>query len=260
MTAGLPIAIRPERLEDAAAIHNLLIAAFKGPMEANLVERLREGGHLVLAQVAVEGTAERWVTPFGHAMIAGLGLWLVWRGARGIWAATQGRAGADPHADDHSHPGHDVHGHDGHHAHGHHHDHAHDHHHGGPDHVHGPHCGHAHGPSLEEVAKVRTWRDGLALVAGIALRPCSGALFVLILTWQLGVALAGVVLALIGLLGSLYVRPRRVWVRARRSDGETHVEVAGLDRSGGGDLAAELHEIVGALGPGTPADRREEET
>jgi cytochrome c biogenesis protein len=74
------------------------------------------------------------------------------------------------------------------------------------------------------------------------------------------VALAGVVLALIGLLGSLYVRPRRVWVRARRRDGETHVEVAGLDRSGGGDLAAELHEIVGALGAGTPADRREEET
>ncbi|CAN0498127.1 unnamed protein product, partial [Phaeothamnion confervicola] len=57
MTARPPIAIRPERLEDAAAIHNLLIAAFKGPMEANLVERLREGGHLVLAQVAVEGTA-----------------------------------------------------------------------------------------------------------------------------------------------------------------------------------------------------------
>jgi cytochrome c biogenesis protein len=79
------------------------------------------------------------------------------------------------------------------------------------------------------------------------------------------VALAGVVLALIGLLGSLYVRPRRIWVRARRRDGETHVEMAGLDRSGGGDLAAELHEIVGALRPGeasagTPADRREEET
>ena len=74
------------------------------------------------------------------------------------------------------------------------------------------------------------------------------------------VALAGVVLALIGLLGSLYIRPRRIWVRARQQDGRTLVEVAGLDRSGGGDLPAELHEIVGALGGGTPADRREEES
>jgi ABC-type nickel/cobalt efflux system permease component RcnA len=29
-------------------------------------------------------------------------------------------------------------------------------------------------------------------VAGIAMRPCSGALLVLVLTWQLGLALAGI--------------------------------------------------------------------
>ena len=46
------------------------------------------------------------------------------------------------------------------------------------------------------------------------------------------VALAGVVLALIGLLGSLFIRPRRIWVRARRTEDGTLVEVAGLDRSG----------------------------
>ena len=61
------------------------------------------------------------------------------------------------------------------------------------------------------------------------------------------VALSGVVLALVGLLGSLFIRPRRVWVRARQVDGRTVVEVAGLDRSGGGDVAAELDEIVEAL-------------
>lgn len=51
-------------------------------------------------------------------------------------------------------------------------------------------------------------------------------------------ALLGVSLALVGLLGSLFIRPRRVWVRARRVDGRTLVEIAALDRSGGGDTAA----------------------
>ena len=42
---------------------------------------------LGLTRVTVEGTAERWMTPVGHAMIAGLGLWLVWRGLRGLQRA-----------------------------------------------------------------------------------------------------------------------------------------------------------------------------
>ena len=65
-------------------------------------------------------------------------------------------------------------------------------------------------------------------------------------------------LALIGLLGSLFIRPRRIWVRARRDDEGTLVEVAGLDRSGGGDVAAVLAEIVAAL-QGEPSPTDEEE-
>jgi cytochrome c biogenesis protein len=81
------------------------------------------------------------------------------------------------------------------------------------------------------------------------------------------IALLGVILALIGLCGSLYLRPRRVWVRARTvaatSPGadpgdtmtavttgpgtRTVVEVAGLDRSGNGDLAAVLADVVASL-------------
>lgn len=50
------------------------------------------------------------------------------------------------------------------------------------------------------------------------------------------VALTGVVLALVGLLGSLFIRPRRVWVRTRREEnGETVVDLGALDRSNGGD-------------------------
>ncbi|VXC20771.1 cytochrome c biogenesis protein ResB [Nocardioides sp. AX2bis] len=75
------------------------------------------------------------------------------------------------------------------------------------------------------------------------------------------IALAGVVLALIGLLGSLFIRPRRIWVRARKADqgGGSMVEVAVLRRSSAGpepdDEDAgpdELDKLVAALGG--PAD------
>jgi cytochrome c biogenesis protein len=62
-----------------------------------------------------------------------------------------------------------------------------------------------------------------------------------------GITLGGVGLALIGLLGSLFIRPRRTWVRAR-SDGQgTLVEVAVLDRAGGDDVSTKLADLVAAL-------------
>ncbi|MDN4171755.1 cytochrome c biogenesis protein ResB [Nocardioides sp. SOB77] len=73
------------------------------------------------------------------------------------------------------------------------------------------------------------------------------------------VALAGVVLALVGLLGSLFIRPRRVWVRAREDADGTLVEVAALDRSGGGDVAPVLADLVAQLrGEGPPETKRDE--
>ena len=69
------------------------------------------------------------------------------------------------------------------------------------------------------------------------------------------IALAGVVLALLGLLGSLFIRPRRVWVRAREDGDGTLVEVAALDRSGGGDTSVVIADIVAAL-PGAPTKEK----
>ena len=53
-------------------------------------------------------------------------------------------------------------------------------------------------------------------------------------------------LALVGLMGSLFIRSRRVWVRAIAvpTDGGTLVEVAGLERSGGGDVRSVLDDLV----------------
>ncbi len=59
--------------------------------------------------------------------------------------------------------------------------------------------------------------------------------------------LGGLVLAVVGLLGSLFVRPRRTWVRARSEAGRTVVEVAGLDRVPRGDLAADLDDVVARM-------------
>jgi cytochrome c biogenesis protein len=65
------------------------------------------------------------------------------------------------------------------------------------------------------------------------------------------VALVGVVLALVGLLGSLFIRPRRVWIKVRRqgdgADRRTLVEVAGLDRAGGGDRSGEIDQLTATL-------------
>ncbi len=42
-------------------------------------------------------------------------------------------------------------------------------------------CSHAHGPSSNDVATLTSTRDAVALIASIAMRPCTGALFVLVI-------------------------------------------------------------------------------
>jgi cytochrome c biogenesis protein len=81
-----------------------------------------------------------------------------------------------------------------------------------------------------------------------------------------GLALGGVVLGLVGLMGSLFIRPRRAWVRVTAADpatgdaeaGGTVVELAGLDRSSGGDLAAEIDELERQIRAGAGSPEPEE--
>lgn len=63
----------------------------------------------------------------------------------------------------------------------------------------------------------------------------------------LNVALAGILLAILGLMGSLFIHPRRTWVRVREVDGRTVVEVAGLDRGPERGLGDEIAAIAQAL-------------
>jgi nickel/cobalt transporter (NicO) family protein len=131
-------------------------------------------------------TAEAWLAPLSYVLIGLVGLWLLLRGGRKLW---QQRAGAAMTAKVHDHHHHD-----------HHHDQGHDH---GHDHCES--CGHAHGPSIEEAAQVRSLRDALMLIAAVAVRPCTGALFLLILTWRMGIDAAGIAGAFVMGLGTASV-------------------------------------------------------
>jgi len=142
------------------------------------------------------GVSDRVMAPVSYGAILLLGLWLVWRGARKVMK--QRASVPVAHAKDESHD------------HEHHHDHDH-------RHVHDEHCGHAHGPTLQEVEQVSGWRDAFGLIAGIAMRPCTGALFLLILTWQMGIfasGIAGVLAMGIGTASvTVTVAAMAVWAR-----------------------------------------------
>ncbi len=123
------------------------------------------------------GAAEAWMAPLSYAAIGLIGLWLVARGARKLWCRPQARPG-----DDH-----------GHHREGH-----------GPEGACSS-CGHRHGPSMEEAGEVSNLRDAALLVAAVAIRPCTGALFLLILTWRMDLVWQGIAGAVAMALGTASV-------------------------------------------------------
>lgn len=128
---------------------------------------------LVLAGVALfdltreemGALADRRLMQASAVAIGLLGLWLALRGA---WRLALRPAGATAgHRDHHHHTHHD---------------------HGAACAT----CGHAHGPDPAAVAQAAGWRELAALVAAVAIRPCTGALFLLVLTWRMGILPAGI--------------------------------------------------------------------
>jgi nickel/cobalt transporter (NicO) family protein len=89
------------------------------------------------------------------------------------------------------------HGHDDRHEHEHEHDHDHDH-----DHHHGCACGHAHMPDARAAAGSLDWRKAWTVVASTGLRPCTGALIVLVFSISQKLLLAGIAATLVMGLGT----------------------------------------------------------
>ncbi|MEL7465902.1 MAG: hypothetical protein AAFN79_17660 [Pseudomonadota bacterium] len=140
------------------------------------------GGFTLLEASAARlaSLSEGYLAAASSVAIACVGALLAFRGVRAFWRRAAHRKV-------------------GHGAHGHRHDHGRDH---GRDHSHEAcGCG-GHGPSPKEVAAVSSLREAAALVAGIAVRPCTGALFLLVIAWRMDIAAAGAAAVIVMGLGT----------------------------------------------------------
>jgi nickel/cobalt exporter len=148
------------------------------------------------ATARMMGEAVRWIEIASYALIAALGAWLLWVKGRALLAElgmmTRRPAMAAGAAATH---GHDHHHHD-HHPH---HDGAQAHQHG---HAHAAACGHVHGPEPKDLAGPGGWRRGLSAIVAVGLRPCSGAILVLVFALAQGLFWAGVVATFLMGLGT----------------------------------------------------------
>jgi nickel/cobalt exporter len=148
--------------------------------------------------------AERVIEIASYALISAFGARLVWTKGGGFLRALRppqlvpATAVAAPHHD-----------HDHHHEHSHAHlsmahdhgsDHGRDEH--GDGHVHDEHCGHSHGPNPSELAGPGGWRRGFGAIFAVGIRPCSGAILVLVFALAQGLFWAGVAATFVMGLGT----------------------------------------------------------
>lgn len=153
---GIVIALAAALLQGLVAISVVLLVA------------------VVLRATAVEMTrATDWFEIMSYALVAVVGAWL-------LWSKTFGGGHSHAHAD-HAHDHH--HGHD--HDHGHHH---HDHHH----HDDACGCGHSHAPDPQLLARPLTVTRAWAATLAVGIRPCSGAIIVLVFALSQQLLLAGI--------------------------------------------------------------------
>ena len=164
-------------------------------------------GALVLgwSRARMTDTAEQVLAPASYGAIAMVGVWLAWRGLRRVRSVRAAAAVAED----------------------------------GTCHS----CGHAHGPSVDQVAGLTSWRDAVVIVVSVAMRPCTGAVFLLILCFGLGIPLAGIVGAMVMGLGtaSVTVLVAILAVGTRRS------ALAGWSGSGAVRAIALIEIVAGAV-------------
>jgi len=137
------------------------------------------------ASAATMNGAVNWIETLSYTLIILVGLRLLWVKGRAFIAAAHelgrptGAVGAavtpaQARQDHHDH----AHGHDHDRVHCDHGDHGHSHHHHADEDASA--WGHAHAPEPEELAGPGGWQRGLSAIVAVGLRPCSGAILVLV--------------------------------------------------------------------------------
>ena len=167
-------------------------------------------------------SAEKAIEIVSYGLIAAFGARLVWTKGGGFMRALQAKPAPAMAAAHHHHD----HGHD----HGHHHHHDDDH---GHAHVHDEHCGHSHGPTPDQLAGPGGWRRGLGTIFAVGMRPCSGAILVLVFSLAQGLFLAGIAATFVMGLGTA-ITVATIAVIAVSAKGVARRLSAG--REGGGTL------------------------
>ncbi len=154
---------------------------------------------LLGATATMMKNAVRVIEIVSYALIALIGARLLWVKGRALVRLLR----AEKHDHAHANHAHDHHGHHHHHdhSHGHHHNHSHDH--AGHDHDDDASAwSHGHGPEPSDL-KGRGWlRRGLAAVLAVGLRPCSGAIIVLVFALAQGLFWTGVAATFVMGLGT----------------------------------------------------------
>jgi nickel/cobalt exporter len=134
---------------------------------------------LLNATAKTMGTAVRVIEIVSYALIVLIGLRLLWVKGRALLHLLRPSV-----------QGHHGHTHDHHHGHSHAHGHGHDHHH--HDEEEASAWGHAHAPEPRELKGPHWLRRGLTAVVAVGLRPCSGAIIVLVFALAQGLFWIGV--------------------------------------------------------------------
>ncbi|WP_161973923.1 nickel/cobalt transporter [Hwanghaeella grinnelliae] len=121
--------------------------------------------------------ADDYLEPISYAAVTMVGLYLIVKGGRQFLRMVGGLSHQRQHRHDHHSHSHEAHDHQNHH---HHHDHD------------DACCGHSHGPSPDQVAKADSLTQAAMVALSVGIRPCSGAILVLVLTYSTGMLMAGV--------------------------------------------------------------------
>src|SRR6188472_3067204 len=160
-------------------------------------------------------SAEKAIEIASYGLIAAFGARLVWTKGGGFMRALQAKpapAMAGGHHHDHDH----AHSHD--HSHGH-------------GHVHDEHCGHSHGPTPDQLAGPGGWQRGLGAIFAVGMRPCSGAILVLVFSLAQGLFWAGIAATFVMGLGTA-ITVATIAVLAVSARGLAQRLSAGRDGSG----------------------------